>query len=114
MDERPGEPFAMGMPSLAARVLIAGALQPIRPAIWPASIPERANRRKVWSSISVQLIVLPKLYLYVSSAPSRHAPLLRLPQAKHDARGVLIRIGKQGPGRRPGLANCVRLSADRA
>ena len=58
MDERPGEPFAMGMPSLAARVLIAGALQPIRPAIWPASIPERANRRKVWSSTSVQLIGL--------------------------------------------------------
>ena len=68
MDERPREPFAMGMPSLAARALIAGALQPICPAIWPASIPERANRRKDWSSTSVQLICLPKLYLYVSGA----------------------------------------------
>src|SRR5215472_5709654 len=70
MDERPREPFAMGMPSLAARALIVCALQPIRPAIWPASIPERANCRKVWSSTSLQLICLPKLYLYVSGAIS--------------------------------------------
>ena len=70
MDERPREPFAMGMPSLAARARIACALQPIRPAIWPASIPERANCRKVWSSTSLQLICLPKLYLYVSGAIS--------------------------------------------
>ena len=114
MDERPGEPFAMGMPSLAARVLIAGALQPIRPAIWPASIPERANRRKVWSSTSVQLIVLPKLYLLCLQCPLRHAPLLRLPQASMMRAVFLIRIGKQGPGvpRRPGRAAAYGLTPD--
>ena len=110
MDERPGKPFAMGMPSLAARVLIAGALQPIRPR-------DLAGKHSRARQPSQGLVFnfgpadsLAQALPPMSPVPIASYAATTAATSKHDARGVLIRIGKQGPGvpRRPGLATGVR------